>query len=123
MGVGLLCFCFSSRRRHTRCALVTGVQTCALPILVHLSQPDNVGQLVEASGGYDLPAFANLTKFDTWANAAPPKGTLFHYPDPYGIQTKSIAGAPAPANIAFQIYNQALQTTIDRKSTRLTSRH
>src|SRR3546814_10614849 len=31
-------FFFSSRRRHTRCALVTGVQTCALPIyqaLVH----------------------------------------------------------------------------------------
>src|SRR3546814_3327911 len=31
-----LCLCvmffFSSRRRHTRCALVTGVQTCALPI-------------------------------------------------------------------------------------------
>src|SRR3546814_5907897 len=29
----LVCFFFfSSRRRHTRCALVTGVQTCALPI-------------------------------------------------------------------------------------------
>src|SRR3546814_20700380 len=28
----LVCL-FSSRRRHTRCALVTGVQTCALPIL------------------------------------------------------------------------------------------
>src|SRR3546814_16925943 len=27
---------FSSRRRHTRCALVTGVQTCALPILAVL---------------------------------------------------------------------------------------
>src|SRR3546814_7617207 len=27
-------FLFSSRRRHTRCALVTGVQTCALPILL-----------------------------------------------------------------------------------------
>src|SRR3546814_7145922 len=26
------CVFFSSRRRHTRCALVTGVQTCALPI-------------------------------------------------------------------------------------------
>src|SRR3546814_15792065 len=25
-------FCFSSIRRHTKCALVTGVQTCALPI-------------------------------------------------------------------------------------------
>src|SRR3546814_16681004 len=28
----LVSFFFSSRRRHTRCALVTGVQTCALPI-------------------------------------------------------------------------------------------
>src|SRR3546814_6956565 len=28
----LCLFFFSSRRRHTRCALVTGVQTCALPI-------------------------------------------------------------------------------------------
>src|SRR3546814_9394120 len=27
-----VCFFFSSRRRHTMCALVTGVQTCALPI-------------------------------------------------------------------------------------------
>src|SRR3546814_1238274 len=34
---GLFCFVFcffSSRRRHTRCALVTGVQTCALPIFL-----------------------------------------------------------------------------------------
>src|SRR3546814_8920654 len=30
----LLFFFFSSRRRHTRCALVTGVQTCALPICI-----------------------------------------------------------------------------------------
>src|SRR3546814_5165240 len=30
-------FFFSSRRRHTRCALVTGVQTCALPICIPLS--------------------------------------------------------------------------------------
>src|SRR3546814_9557080 len=30
--VGFVFFFFSSRRRHTRCALVTGVQTCALPI-------------------------------------------------------------------------------------------
>src|SRR3546814_9870845 len=33
MCVVVCCFVFlSSRRRHTRCALVTGVQTCALPI-------------------------------------------------------------------------------------------
>src|SRR3546814_4001813 len=41
--VVVLCFVFffSSRRRHTRCALVTGVQTCALPIF---GQPET-GQL------------------------------------------------------------------------------
>src|SRR3546814_10079171 len=33
-------FFFSSRRRHTRCALVTGVQTCALPIYVPISAFD-----------------------------------------------------------------------------------
>src|SRR3546814_2570855 len=34
LGFVVVCwfFVFSSRRRHTRCALVTGVQTCALPI-------------------------------------------------------------------------------------------
>src|SRR3546814_17726344 len=33
-----MCVFFSSRRRHTRCALVTGVQTCALPICVISTQ-------------------------------------------------------------------------------------
>src|SRR3546814_2412949 len=32
MYLTLVFFFFASRRRHTRCALVTGVQTCALPI-------------------------------------------------------------------------------------------
>src|SRR3546814_6232368 len=36
----MILFFFSSRRRHTRCALVTGVQTCALPISV----TDNVDE-------------------------------------------------------------------------------
>src|SRR3546814_15952972 len=46
-----VCFFFSSRRRHTRCALVTGVQTCALPIsliglvqmLANLKDPNAIG--------------------------------------------------------------------------------
>src|SRR3546814_2245320 len=33
---------FSSRRRHTRCALVTGVQTCALPICSGHTFPSSV---------------------------------------------------------------------------------
>src|SRR3546814_20931752 len=43
----MLCvfFFFSSRRRHTRCALVTGVQTCALPILRPRGLSDHDGSL------------------------------------------------------------------------------
>src|SRR3546814_10765581 len=44
MYVVILCvsfsFFFSSRRRHTRCALVTGVQTCALPICARYQTPE-----------------------------------------------------------------------------------
>src|SRR3546814_1518960 len=39
----LFVFVFSSRRRHTRCALVTGVQTCALPISRGLLRGDARG--------------------------------------------------------------------------------
>src|SRR3546814_5071579 len=40
---------FSSRRRHTRCALVTGVQTCALPIF-DVKSSDINGYLQDAIG-------------------------------------------------------------------------
>src|SRR3546814_9881397 len=42
-------FFFSSRRRHTRCALVTGVQTCALPIWAGM-----IGVSILAAGQGDL---------------------------------------------------------------------
>src|SRR3546814_17264073 len=50
-----LFFFFSSRRRHTRCALVTGVQTCALPICFHKSRMHRVNANMvfgELPGGY-----------------------------------------------------------------------
>ena len=85
-------------------------QSAAKSLLAHLSTAAAAEQMVVASGGYDLPSFENLTKFKVWAEAEPPKGTLFHYPDPYHTQIVSIAAAPAPHKIATQIYNQGLQT-------------
>src|SRR3546814_10857993 len=41
-------FFFSSRRRHTRCALVTGVQTCALPISLDVGDLDRAW--IESAG-------------------------------------------------------------------------
>src|SRR3546814_7793664 len=42
-------FCFSSRRRHTRCALVTGVQTCALPISAPVMKPEDIAAICRNS--------------------------------------------------------------------------
>ena len=82
----------------------------AKSLLVHLSQPASVEKMVNASGGYDLPAFEGLTKLKVWAEEGPPKGTLYHYPNPYNEQTLSIAASPAPPKVAQQIYFQATMT-------------
>src|SRR3546814_10560752 len=58
----ILCvFFFSSRRRHTRCALVTGVQTCALPI-------STGGNVVGEITGRDpsLPPVLLACHLDSW---------------------------------------------------------
>src|SRR3546814_7300704 len=74
--------CFSSRRRHTRCALVTGVQTCALPIwssvqdfnLVITNAPGEQAWPITATNFilmYEQPADAQRSaaarEFFTWA--------------------------------------------------------
>src|SRR4029450_5059073 len=82
----------------------------AKSLLTYLSQPASIERLVAASGGYDLPAFHKMTTLKTWAETGPPKGTLFHYPNPYNHQTLSISASPAPPKIAQQIYAQAVQT-------------
>ena len=82
----------------------------AKSLILHLSQPSAIEKLVAASGGYDLPAYEKLTTLKTWAEEGPPKGTLFHYPNPYNHQTLSIAASPAPPKVAQQIYVQATLT-------------
>src|SRR3546814_4233118 len=52
-----LSFFFSSRRRHTRCALVTGVQTCALPISASPWTPEEERRVRE---GYEHLGAAQL---------------------------------------------------------------
>jgi ABC-type glycerol-3-phosphate transport system substrate-binding protein len=85
-------------------------KSAAKSLLAHLSQPSAVERMVIASGGYDLPAFEKLTTFKVWAEEGPPKGTLYHYPNPYNHQILSVAAQPAPPKIAVQIYTQAIQT-------------
>src|SRR3546814_2369331 len=57
-------FFFSSRRRHTRCALVTGVQTCALPI--YTVPPRAAPAAPPARSAFQASPFPPI-----WAPAAP----------------------------------------------------
>src|SRR3546814_9872876 len=53
---------FSSRRRQTRCALVTGFQTCALPILVNFILDKEYTGL-KASAEYGLTAYGDAPSY------------------------------------------------------------
>src|SRR3546814_13456019 len=57
MDVYFLYFFFSSRRRHTRCALVTGVQTCALPVTAKPTHVKRVAELLH-TGEFETPEAA-----------------------------------------------------------------
>lgn len=91
-------------------------KSAARSLITFLSQRSSVERMVLASGGFDIPAFSGLRDFKIWAEAGPPKGTLYHYP-PGGDQIVSIPGSPAPTAIASQMYAQATMTKMIAKFT------
>jgi ABC-type glycerol-3-phosphate transport system substrate-binding protein len=78
----------------------------AKALLTHLCQRSSVEQTVAASHGYDIPQFAKLHDFKTWAIEEPPKGTIYNYP-PSGDVQVVIPYGESPTKIANQIYAQA----------------
>jgi hypothetical protein len=81
-------------------------KAAAKSLALYLWETESVKQLVAGSRGYDIPAFATLRSFDTWANEGPPKGGIWNYPS-RGDVIESVSGFPAPARIANQIFAQA----------------
>src|SRR3546814_7090130 len=108
----LCCFFFSSRRRHTRCALVTGVQTCALPICDY---PMHNGAHANHSSIFDnvrtLPAYLKAQGYRVVVagktDFGPPRDFPFEY----------LAGS------TFHPDKKKAALLRDRKSTRLNSSH
>src|SRR3546814_10194725 len=119
-------FFFSSRRRHTRCALVTGVQTCALPILEHF--------LVRAflADGMD-EVMAHMTAIEAALGLEMDHKTrLRPKPDPHKNVSSATGRVAAritaimndrPSGQAFKDLFELRTAFVYRKTTRPNSRH
>src|SRR3546814_1773190 len=78
-------FFFSSRRRHTRCALVTGVQTCTLPILNHPGEIAPLSRMVRPHVAVvTTVAPAHAAHFDSVEQIADAKAEIFDGVEPGG---------------------------------------
>src|SRR3546814_10106023 len=106
-------FFFSSRRRHTRCALVTGVQTCALPIfnLFRLNAKKGAGILAEGNVIYLYDFIAGSEEEAQWWGGVSAEGFA-----------KQLAGMEGPVSVRIDSPGGDVFGG-DRKSTRLNSSH
>src|SRR3546814_3025456 len=115
------CFC-SSRRRHTRCALVTGVQTCALPICIQRSafsasqlNPSRM-RFPERRDDRDRP--------EDGGTCRPPAGRSYRLASLYVV---NVVGAGRVGGLEQSVEGLdgagEILLPADRKSTRLNSSH
>src|SRR3546814_5841460 len=88
----MLVFFFSSRRRHTRCALVTGVQTCALPIFKFADRrrQGRLGDMAGIGGAGEMPLFGERHEIGEMADE--------HF-DPLAEHR----GRPTPSGMALRV--------------------
>src|SRR3546814_2910502 len=114
------CFLFSSRRRHTRCALVTGVQTCALPI-----SEAGLDVVVIVRRDRQRPEAVLFQRGDGGEDVAAGKGEMLHGGTEALGNEMSRQGAAVLGAIQRDAQAAAviLDHLADRKSTRLNSSH
>jgi len=82
-------------------------KSAAKDLILHLLQKEQQDQLIDISGGYDIPLIASFNKHPVWKYTGPPDGTLYNYPV-QGDEFRMICGYPAPATISAAIYDQDL---------------
>src|SRR3546814_16129531 len=87
-------FFFSSRRRHTICALVTGVQTCALPISTETKTLGAGIALIRDGGNLGL----SVSYFDS-AYGVPTRPGVEHHHEEGGAEEEGHGDVPVSIGI------------------------
>ncbi len=84
-------------------------KTAAKELAMHLQERAQVEPRCVASEGYDLPPLTSMSDFEVWSKVAPPLGTIYNYPIRAWHDSKpSMTAAPAPHEIAVQVYQRAV---------------
>lgn len=84
-------------------------KTAAKELLEYLSERPQVQERTEAVSGFDIPPFDSMLDFKVWEEVEPPRGTVYNYPIRAAHHAEpDVAGAPAPPEIAVQIYNRGI---------------
>ena len=84
-------------------------KTAAKELIEYLMQRKQVEARCDATSGYDIPPYANMTDFKIWEEVEPPKGTVYNYPiRAWHDQQPSLAASEAPPDVAVQIYSRAI---------------
>ncbi len=82
--------------------------SAAKDLFLHVASPEVVTEMLQASQGFDLPLVeAYYESNDIWSTATPPDGVLYNYPI-RGDEVQSVAGYPAPPEIASAIATQGV---------------
>src|SRR3546814_7068372 len=105
----VMCFCFSSRRRHTRGALVTGVQTCALPILHGALNPKGAARALA-----DSAWFAKTT--DRIVATMEGGRSTWQYWHVYAEAQRQVRAANVPTNQVSQVVDPLVSEVLDGHS-------
>jgi ABC-type glycerol-3-phosphate transport system substrate-binding protein len=88
-------------------------KTAAKELAMHLQERANVEPRCVASEGYDLPPLVSMSDFDIWSKVTPPTGTIYNYPiRPWHDAKPSMTAAPAPHEIAVQVFQRAVHPAI-----------
>jgi hypothetical protein len=86
-------------------------KSAAKDLLLHLSQKEQVDQLIRASQGYDTPLQPSFYSHEVWESEGPPDGTLYNYMI-RGDEQVIAAGYPAPPSVAARIYIDGLPANL-----------
>ncbi len=88
-------------------------KSAAKDLIRFLMEREQIEERTSVVEGFNLPPQLSMSDFKIWEQVEPPAGTVYNYPiRPWHNSKPSLAGYPAPPEIAVQMFNRAIIPTM-----------